>query len=101
MRCRLFTIAFSIFLCITCYAEKRERNQGEVVSVDTSLYCFKIRDQQSNETRFFAPENKLKTISAGENVQVKYRKTTDGQLKALDIKPVKEKKKKRSKKESQ
>ncbi|MCM8789010.1 MAG: hypothetical protein NC907_04400 [Candidatus Omnitrophica bacterium] len=95
----IFIIALSILFCVSCYAEKREKNQGEVISVDTSLYRFTIKDKQANETRFFAPESKLKMISVGEEIQVRYGKTTDGQLKALEIKPAKEKKKAKEKQE--
>ncbi|MCX7705320.1 MAG: hypothetical protein N2115_03560 [bacterium] len=91
-------------LVVVCYAQKKDendissqritRNQGEVVCVDTGLYFFKIRDEQGNETKFFAPLIKLNMIDIGEKIQVNYKKTTDGKLKALGIKEKKSRKKK-------
>lgn len=73
--------------------EKLAKNTGEVTTVDTSLYCFTIKDQEGTETKFFTSPMKIRMINPGENIQVGYKKTTDGQLKALNIKQVKEKKK--------
>ncbi|MGB9641834.1 MAG: hypothetical protein ACP5JO_04910 [Candidatus Ratteibacteria bacterium] len=86
--------------------EKLAKNIGEVTKVDTSLYCFTIKDQEGTETKFFTSPVKIMMINVGENIQVGYKKTTDGQLKALNIKQVKEKKKqkkaeKQGKKEKQ
>ncbi|HOL50159.1 MAG TPA: hypothetical protein PLW07_06225, partial [bacterium] len=74
-------------------SEEPAKNIGEVTKVDTSLFCFTIRDQEGTETKFFTSPMKIRMINPGENIQVGYKKTTDGQLKALNIKQVKEKKK--------
>lgn len=95
-------ICFMSF-CMACYAQNKEnkditsqkitKNKGEVVFVDTGLFCFKIRDQEGNETKFFAPKSRLRMINIGENIQVNYKKTIDGKLKALETKSIKAKKK--------
>ncbi len=73
--------------------EKLAKNTGEVTTVDTSLYCFTIKDQEGTETKFFTSPMKIRMISPGENIVVGYKKTTDNQLKALSIKEKKKAKK--------
>ncbi|MCM8759089.1 MAG: hypothetical protein NC906_04875 [Candidatus Omnitrophica bacterium] len=73
-------------------SQRLTKNKGEVVQVDTGHYFFSIKDAEGTETKFFAPMSHLKKLNAGENIQVSYKKTTDGNLKALGIKPIKKKK---------
>ena len=74
-------------------SEEPAKNIGEVTKVDTSLFCFTIRDQEGTETKFFTSPMKIRMISPGENIVVGYKKTTDNQLKALSIKEKKKAKK--------
>lgn len=109
MRRLIFIYIFCFTVCVTrCSGQKIEdiasqrltKNEGEVARIETGLYFFTIRDDAGNETKFFAPMVKLGTLNVGEKIQVSYKKTTDGKLKALGIKPIKEKKK-RDKKNKQ
>lgn len=88
----IFCLLILLF-CSIANTSNTGKNEGEVVYVDTSLYFFKIMDNEGNETKFFAPEPVLKNAEKGTRVQVKYSRTTDKNLKALEIKTVKEKKK--------
>jgi hypothetical protein len=105
----IFFISF--VFCINCPADKKEKKVfddsekvmkavGEVISVETGIYCFTIRDDSGAETKFFAPRAKLMMVKEGEKIQVNYRKTTDGKYKALGIKNIKERKKKKINKET-
>lgn len=103
----IFFISF--VFCINCPADKKEKKVfddsemkavGEVISVETGIYCFTIRDDSGAETKFFAPRAKLMMVKEGEKIQVNYRKTTDGKYKALGIKNIEERKKKKINKET-
>ncbi|HQL65694.1 MAG TPA: hypothetical protein PLS78_07545 [bacterium] len=96
----VFLVLFFVFT--TLYAkdtkqkqssvEKSLKNQGEISCVDTKHFIFTIKDDSGTETKFFISPVGIKTIAKGDKVSVVYRQTTDGNLKALSIKPVKEKK---------
>ncbi len=100
---KLFCLICFAALCLICNAQRKDdsdiasrnavENEGEVVLIDTGLHCFVIRDRTGNETKFFAPEMKLKMIEPGKRIQITYKKTTDGKLKALGIKERKSMKK--------
>ncbi len=108
---RLFCLFF-IPVCLS-FAEDRShhieallnqrilKNSGEITCVDTQRYFFILKDEKLNETRFFAPLSKLQVIKTGDIVQVSYKKTIDGKLRAIDIKAAKEKKKGKKRKSNQ
>ncbi len=102
LSCLIFLIVGIFFLTGNAIAEigsdiirqRIKKNQGEIITVDTGLYFFIIKDEYGNETKFLAPVARLEMIKPGDRVQVSYKKTTDGKLKTLGIKKMKEKRKK-------
>ncbi|HPP67319.1 MAG TPA: hypothetical protein PKX05_05320 [bacterium] len=78
-------------------SEKTLKITGEIVSVDTQQFVFTIIDISGSQKKLFASPINITNIVKNEPVEVSYKQTTDGNFKALKIKPIKRKKTKKIK----